>query len=96
MSVQTVNKLYDYSIKCCFFQYTQIISHLIEVKNKITINLQHYIHIKFTQSSYKIHSCVCPAMLSLLIINKLSSDLISIVLSWLDAPDTILKLKEEI
>ena len=59
MSVQTVNKLYDYSIKCCFFQYTQIISHLIEVKNKITINLQHYIHIKFTQSSYKIHSCVC-------------------------------------
>ena len=59
MSVQTVNKLYDYSIKCYFFQYTQIISHLIEVKNKITINLRHYIHIKFTQSSYKIHSCVC-------------------------------------
>ncbi len=64
MSVQTVNKLYDYSIKCCFFQYTQIISHLIEVKNKITINLQHYIHIKFTQSSYKIHSCVCPDLKS--------------------------------
>ena len=68
MSVQTVNKLYDYSIKCCFFQYTQIISHLIEVKNKITINLQHYIHIKFTQSSYKIHSCVCPGVIKVLLV----------------------------